>query len=55
PDPADPNTIGQLMIQIYRDEQLRSRLIAKGMEQAQQFSWERTANLLWQSLEKAMG
>lgn len=54
-DPADPNTIGQLMIQIYRDEQLRSRLITKGLEQAQRFSWERTANLLWQSLEKAMG
>lgn len=54
-DPSDPNAIGQLMIQIYRDEQMRSRLIAKGLEQAQQFSWERTANLLWQSLEKAMG
>lgn len=54
-DPADPNAIGQMMVQIYKDEQLRSRLIAKGLEQAQQFSWERTANLLWQSLEKAMG
>jgi glycosyltransferase involved in cell wall biosynthesis len=54
-DPADPNAIGQLMVQVYRDEQMRSRLIAKGLEQAKQFSWERSADLLWQSLEKAMG
>lgn len=54
-DPADPNTIGQLMIQLYKDEQLRSRLIAKGLDHAKQFSWERTAQLLWTGLEKAKG
>jgi glycosyltransferase involved in cell wall biosynthesis len=42
-DPADPESIAKAMLQIYKDESLRSNLIAAGGEQAAKFSWQRSA------------
>jgi len=48
-DPEDPNDIAKKILQAYRDEDLREKLIAKGLERAKLFSWkgaaQRTLNL----------
>lgn len=51
-DPYDPAQITNAMLRVCRDENLRSDLIKKGFEQKQKFSWDETARLLWQSVEK---
>lgn len=45
-------SLAEQMIEIYKNEDLRSSLIEKGVKQANQFSWEKTANLVWESLVK---
>jgi glycosyltransferase involved in cell wall biosynthesis len=42
-DPGDPDAIAKHMLQLYRDENLRSRLIAAGMDQAGKFNWDHSA------------
>lgn len=54
-DPADYTDIAEKMILLYKDETLRSRLCATGLERATAFNWNRTANLLWQSVLQAIG
>jgi len=49
-DPADFQDIADKMMLIYKDENLRSRLIEKGKDVAAKYSWERTADLLWESI-----
>jgi len=53
-DPADPASIAAQMMLLYKDEKLRKQLTEKGKEIAAGFSWDRTARLLWQSIEKAI-
>ena len=48
-DPTDPNDIAKA-IQRLNNKQLRSELIEKGRHQRTLFSWDRTADLLWDSL-----
>lgn len=47
-DPRDPSDIGAKMILLYKDEALRSRLIAEGEARAALFSRERAAKQLWE-------
>jgi glycosyltransferase involved in cell wall biosynthesis len=54
-DPARFEDIGEQMMRIYKDENLRKELIEKGKIVAQRYSWDRTAALLWKSIEKAVG
>ena len=54
-DPADYTDIAEKMILLYKDETLRSCLCATGLERATAFNWDRTANLLWQSVLQAIG
>jgi glycosyltransferase involved in cell wall biosynthesis len=52
---ADPENIDELaekMMRLYKDEILRSQLIARGLTIALNYSWDRTADLLWQSILK---
>jgi glycosyltransferase involved in cell wall biosynthesis len=54
---ADPNQfedIAEKMMLLYKDENLRNRLINAGRQQCQQFSWQRTADLLFASIEKCI-
>ena len=54
---ADPNNhedIAEKMMRIYKDENLRNELIRKGSSIAKEYSWDRTAQLLWKCIEKAM-
>ena len=46
--------IAEKMMLLYKDENLRKELIQKGREVVQQYSWDKTADLLWQSILKAI-
>ena len=43
---------GQMML-LYKDENLRRQLIEKGRQTAGQYSWDKTADLLWNCIVKA--
>lgn len=47
--------IADKMMLLYKDENLRSELIGKSKTIADEYSWERTAALLWQAIQKAVG
>ena len=51
-DPLDVQDMGDKLMLIYKDENLRSRLIEKGKEIEKKYSWERTGDLLWEAVEK---
>lgn len=51
-DPLEVNDIKNAMLQLYKDPRLCESLIAKGNLQKQKFSWEKSADLLWQSILK---
>ncbi len=45
--------IADKMIRLYKDEDLRKVLIKKGRLVAREYSWEKTASLLWECILKA--
>jgi glycosyltransferase involved in cell wall biosynthesis len=54
---VDPFSIGSItegMLKIYKDEELRNRLIKNGRIQREKFSWDKTAEKLWASIEKTI-
>jgi glycosyltransferase involved in cell wall biosynthesis len=54
---ADPNNfkeIAEKMMLLYKDENLKRKLIEKGRTISSEYSWQRTAELLWQSILKAV-
>ncbi len=51
-DPADPDAIAKHMLNLYRDETLRSRLITAGMEQAAKFNWDHSAAAFMEILSR---
>ncbi len=53
-DPRNVEEIATQMKKISEDEILRNQLILKGEKRVQDFSWKKTANLLWESMMKAM-
>lgn len=53
-DPYSVESIAQGMQQMAFNPEIRQELIAKGAKQAQKFSWQRTADLLWQAIEEAL-
>jgi glycosyltransferase involved in cell wall biosynthesis len=54
-DPNDHLAIAENMMRLYKDERLRNQLIEKGRIVAASYSWEKTAELLWQCITKAIG
>ena len=52
-DPARFEDMAEKLMRIYKDESLRGTLVEKGKVMATRYSWERTAGLLWESIEKA--
>lgn len=52
-DPFFIGSIAEAMLNVAGDAALREKLITKGHKQAQKFSWERTASLLWESILRA--
>jgi glycosyltransferase involved in cell wall biosynthesis len=51
-DPFSVDSILQAMQQIANDEVLRESLIKKGSERAKMFTWQKSADLLWDSILK---
>ena len=52
-DANDHEDIADKMMRLYKDEDLRNDLIKKGKLVAQEYSWEKTADLMWQCILKA--
>ena len=53
-DPFDVEKIAAAMETLHADANLRNQLIQKGHLQKQLFSWDKTARLLWKTIEAAM-
>ena len=54
-DAGDHQSIADKMMLVYKDEELRKKLIVKGRERVRRYSWDKTAELLWQSILEAVG
>lgn len=52
-DPRDPDLIAEALRQATGDDRLREDLRARGLDRAAEFTWNRTAQRVWQSLEQA--
>ncbi|MCW3086812.1 MAG: glycosyltransferase family 4 protein, partial [Sediminibacterium sp.] len=52
-DPSQPDEIAKHMLDLYKDEIRRSRLIAAGKQQASRFSWDLAASQLWEQISQA--
>lgn len=50
-DPFSKEQIANAMISVFQDAKLRETMIEKGFSQKAKFSWDRTAQLLWESIE----
>ncbi|MDX1652875.1 MAG: glycosyltransferase family 1 protein [Brumimicrobium sp.] len=53
-NPLDEEDIYQKLMELLTDERLRKKLIEKGLERSKMFSWDQTANDLWNSFIKMM-
>ena len=53
-DPFSIEDITKAMVAIYTDEKLRAELIQKSLIQAKKFSWQKTGDLLWDSILKTI-
>jgi len=53
-DPFDPASVAAAMTKLSSDADLRKKLIDNGRKQLKNFSWDKTAGLLWQSIEKTL-
>ena len=51
-DPHKPEEIAEAMIRIGESDALREELIAKGRVQRERYSWDKTAERLWESMMK---
>jgi glycosyltransferase involved in cell wall biosynthesis len=52
-DPANVDDMAYKLMFIYKHESERSTLIQKGKQVAAKYTWQRTADLLWESVMKA--
>ena len=53
-DPFSVEDITRAIRTVVTDEALRLRLIAAGLERAQRYTWDRTAEGLWASIERVL-
>lgn len=53
-DPSDVESIKSAMVSLYADPLLSKDLIEKARVQREKFTWEKTADLLWESIEKSL-
>jgi glycosyltransferase involved in cell wall biosynthesis len=52
-NPFSVDSITEGMLELLKNEALRQELVEKGIERSKVFSWDNTAELTWQSIEKA--
>ncbi|MCI1186895.1 glycosyltransferase family 4 protein [Hymenobacter sp. DH14] len=53
-DPLDVGSIAAGLTRLWHEPALRQQLVAQGYENLSRFSWARSAEVLWEALEKAM-
>ena len=53
-DPFSIEDIAEKMDQLFKNEKLRNELIEKGKIQRQKFTWQQTADRLWECLMRAV-
>jgi glycosyltransferase involved in cell wall biosynthesis len=53
-NPVDVADISNALEQLDTNHELRQRLIARGLENVQRFSWERSAEQLWSCLQEVI-
>ncbi len=53
-DPFEVKSIAKGMIEVYHNESLRDQLIKNGKKRKELFSWDRSADLLWNSMTKCL-
>lgn len=53
-DPFSVESIADAMARVWQDGQLRSQLAAEGLQRAARFTWDRTAEGLWRSMERVI-
>lgn len=53
-DPFSVDSIKNGMVKMALDNEFRNQLIIKGRERRQLFSWQKTADKLWESIEKTV-
>ena len=53
-DPQQPKEIAEAMVALKQDQHLRNRLINNGTARQNLFTWDRTAELLWSTIEKVL-
>lgn len=51
-DPNAVESISTTLQKVANDKELRTKLTQKAIERSDTFTWEKTVNLLWQSIEK---
>ena len=54
-NPESHEDLAEKMMLLYKDETLRSQLVENGQHRLELFTWNRTAELLWESVKKAAG
>lgn len=53
-DPFSVESISDAMIELHNNPKLKSKLIEKGNQQKQKFSWDKTASKFWKTIEKVI-
>ena len=53
-NPRSVDAIQQAMARLLQDDSLRQTLIERGLERSRRYCWDKTAGLLWESIEKAL-
>ncbi|MGQ7868041.1 glycosyltransferase family 4 protein [Sunxiuqinia sp. sy24] len=53
-DPSQPRQLAEAMSQLAGDLNLWEELVVKGQEQQAKFSWDKTADSLWQSIQNSL-
>jgi glycosyltransferase involved in cell wall biosynthesis len=53
-DPTSVDDIAEKMGMIYKDENLRRKLVSAAAVQAAKFDWDNSADQLWQSMMRCL-
>ncbi|UCH15303.1 MAG: hypothetical protein JSV22_04885 [Bacteroidales bacterium] len=53
-DPSSVESIKNGILEIFCDTNLRENLIKKAKKQREKFTWDNTANKLWESINKCV-
>ena len=54
-NPGDFNDIADKIMLLFKDENKCKELVIKGQHQANKYNWAKTADLVWQAVQKAAG